>query len=60
MSGGGFDHYKRLLAFSQDTWNEAKAHPHMFYPPRRKERVFSRADKRAARREARAEMMRSL
>ena len=57
---GGFDHYRRLLAFAKDTWNEHKGHPTVFYPPRRKERVFSRTDKRAARREARAEMTRAL
>ena len=50
--------YRRSLAFAKDTWNEHKGHPRVFGPPVRKERVFSRTDKRAVRREARAEMLR--
>lgn len=60
MSGSnGPDLYRRSLARAKDTWNEHKGHPMVFSPPVRKERVFSRSDKRRARQEARTEITRS-
>jgi|SRR3569623_263674 len=56
MTSNSPDFYGRRVAHAGWTWREAKACSRFMYPPRRKDRSYSRADKRSARQDVRAEI----
>jgi len=59
MTSNSPDFYRRRLAHAQWTWREEKVCPY-HGPSERKDRANGRADKRSARQQIRAEILRSL